>query len=89
MKKKYLISALVIIFILGLGLTVMAETNEPVLNSEINERAERGPGVYCSVCDGEPQALENRALERRELNRGERGEFRQQQNSKQRAIQGQ
>jgi|GEM_PF-1186617 len=101
MSRKKLIPILILVLVMALTLTLtsMAASETPVENSRQFQVSERGPGVNCGLCDGEPlarerQFQENRALEknqrmneRRELAEGEEGEFLQEQLSTQRREQ--
>ncbi len=88
--KRYFAPVFIVVVLLVAGMMVVNIQAESVENHEINRRSERGPGVYCEVCDGEPQQLEQREEFRRERMEeraeGDRGEknFRQQRNQKMR-----
>lgn len=81
-KKKLCILALVLILALTISLTVIA-ANEPVNNAAENETINRGPGINCEICEGEPQLIQRQTEERRQLRRGENGEQNQFQRRKQ------
>ena len=99
MKRRNLIPILILVLVMALALTSMAAVREPVDNSRQFQVSERGPGVNCGICNGEPlarerQYQENRRLERnqmlnerKELAEGEEGNFLQMQQGNQRRLQ--
>ena len=99
MKRRNLIPILILVLVMALALTSMAAVREPVDNSRQFQVSERGPGVNCGICNGEPlarerQYQENRRLERnqmlserKELAEGEEGDFLQVQQGNQRRLQ--
>ena len=99
MRRRKLIPILILVLVMALALTSMAAVREPVENSRQFQVSERGPGVNCGICNGEPlarerQYQENRKLEmnqmrneRKELAEGEGGNFLQEQQGNQKNLQ--
>jgi len=90
MKRKVLVPVLILglVFLIGFTTLAVEGRNQPVNNSAQFQRAETGPGIYCGECDGEPENLQRQIQEKRQLETGENGEYRQTQKRAQRMRSG-